>query len=545
VEANCLFRFASEGQSGIFALVPPPTTSPPFAAPPAAFVEPAVAQLDAWWLEISRHASAQPQQFLAQLPELRRAVADQARLEPADVQGVRASAWRLSEGIACFGLRENDRANAALKDALHALESILPTLATPGLPLVGRKLLGYCHMNLGSVAFNRSDLPEALRAYLHVRDIAMLAGIPRLLGQVLGNIGVVYLTAGMWEKHLEFGLESRRICREAQDDMAVGNAEINVAETYRKLRDLAASRQAAERGIEIARRHGWKNIELCGGMLLAMVDVDDNQPVVAIRRYHELASLSAEVGRPHLEATRLIALGQAHFAAGDHEAARDVLAAAIAKYAPVLTRTVHADANIALARTEVALGALAAATAHATQALDLLAATGLPNTDEIDAHEVLADVARARGDWEAACRQERARHEAYARHFNHGADLRARLLAVEHQIDIARTMAERERVERQRLEELLADVAARLAAADARPRARTAEEITAADLAPLGLTPKESEILLWVARGKTNDEIATILGRSDAVVKKHLKSIYQKLGVENRLSAAAVALRNA
>lgn len=54
----------------------------------------------------------------------------------------------------------------------------------------------------------------------------------------------------------------------------------------------------------------------------------------------------------------------------------------------------------------------------------------------------------------------------------------------------------------------------------------------------LGLTQREAEILRWVADGKTNPEIAIILGISARTVQKHLERIYQKLGVECRMAAA-------
>jgi DNA-binding NarL/FixJ family response regulator len=57
-----------------------------------------------------------------------------------------------------------------------------------------------------------------------------------------------------------------------------------------------------------------------------------------------------------------------------------------------------------------------------------------------------------------------------------------------------------------------------------------------------GLTLKESEVLYWVAKGKTNRDIGDILGSSPATVKKHLEHIYQKLGVETRTAAAAKAI---
>ena len=52
------------------------------------------------------------------------------------------------------------------------------------------------------------------------------------------------------------------------------------------------------------------------------------------------------------------------------------------------------------------------------------------------------------------------------------------------------------------------------------------------------LTPRERDVLSWVARGKSNGEIALILEIKPATVKKHLERIYQKLGVENRTAAA-------
>ncbi len=57
----------------------------------------------------------------------------------------------------------------------------------------------------------------------------------------------------------------------------------------------------------------------------------------------------------------------------------------------------------------------------------------------------------------------------------------------------------------------------------------------------LGLTTREGEVLSWLAKGKTNRDIAQILGLSPRTVDKHLEQIYAKLGVENRTAAAALA----
>jgi Response regulator containing a CheY-like receiver domain and a GGDEF domain len=58
-----------------------------------------------------------------------------------------------------------------------------------------------------------------------------------------------------------------------------------------------------------------------------------------------------------------------------------------------------------------------------------------------------------------------------------------------------------------------------------------------------GLTARESEVLLWIARGKSNRDIGEILGLSPRTVNKHLEQVYTKLGVENRASAAIKAIQ--
>ncbi len=61
-------------------------------------------------------------------------------------------------------------------------------------------------------------------------------------------------------------------------------------------------------------------------------------------------------------------------------------------------------------------------------------------------------------------------------------------------------------------------------------------------LVKLGLTPRAAETLLWLAQGKTNPDIATILGISESTVKKHVQEIFKKLGVETRGAASVRAL---
>jgi DNA-binding CsgD family transcriptional regulator len=62
-------------------------------------------------------------------------------------------------------------------------------------------------------------------------------------------------------------------------------------------------------------------------------------------------------------------------------------------------------------------------------------------------------------------------------------------------------------------------------------------------LGACSLTPRESEVLAWVAKGKTNAEVGTILRMSGRTVQKHLEHIYAKLGVGSRTTATVRALR--
>ena len=54
---------------------------------------------------------------------------------------------------------------------------------------------------------------------------------------------------------------------------------------------------------------------------------------------------------------------------------------------------------------------------------------------------------------------------------------------------------------------------------------------------PDSLTPRERDVLRWVASGKTDRDIGAILGISARTVHKHLQHIYEKLGVETRTAA--------
>jgi DNA-binding NarL/FixJ family response regulator len=101
--------------------------------------------------------------------------------------------------------------------------------------------------------------------------------------------------------------------------------------------------------------------------------------------------------------------------------------------------------------------------------------------------------------------------------------------------------------------ELLAAIRARFERQAARERELDAKVAEARRFAPdfsspapleqkFGLTPREAEVLLWLAQGKTNVEIATICGAASKTIKRHVTHIFQKLGVEGRNAATLCAL---
>ena len=57
------------------------------------------------------------------------------------------------------------------------------------------------------------------------------------------------------------------------------------------------------------------------------------------------------------------------------------------------------------------------------------------------------------------------------------------------------------------------------------------------------LSDRELEVLALAAKGLSNKEIARVLGRAEETVKVHLKSIFAKLGVEDRTEAVTTALQ--
>lgn len=91
-------------------------------------------------------------------------------------------------------------------------------------------------------------------------------------------------------------------------------------------------------------------------------------------------------------------------------------------------------------------------------------------------------------------------------------------------------------------DDLLAAIQARLERESKRAVGFSPDFSSAVPLQSLGLTPREAEVLLWVAQGKSNPEIAGILSAAENTIRVHLSHVFEKLGADNRHAVALRAL---
>jgi DNA-binding CsgD family transcriptional regulator len=62
------------------------------------------------------------------------------------------------------------------------------------------------------------------------------------------------------------------------------------------------------------------------------------------------------------------------------------------------------------------------------------------------------------------------------------------------------------------------------------------EQLAGVAVADLGFTRREREVAAWICQGKTNMEVATILGVSPRTIHKHVEHLFEKTGTESRLA---------
>jgi DNA-binding CsgD family transcriptional regulator/tetratricopeptide (TPR) repeat protein len=314
------------------------------------------------------------------------------------------------------------------------------------------------------------------------------------------------------------------------------------AELCVEMGDYETAEQAALRGVDTTSAEGpifgrGEPHAVLGTARLALVRVDEaEQAFVEARRRFE--KLGHRVGVAHA----LHGLARIAAARGDRNRACKLENTAITVARECGAKSDSAKFLCQLGRFTLEQGDADAALLHGREALQCSAATTGIIPSELDARRLIADAFAAKGDAAEAFMAHREFHERFAAANDARKTMQSRVLAVQYQLDLAQRDAAHARLENAKLSEALAEVAARLEAERSGKPTAVPKEVTPESLRPLGLSRRESEVLLWVARGKTNDEIAMILGCGAETVKSHLKRIYQQLDVTNRAAASARAV---
>jgi DNA-binding CsgD family transcriptional regulator/tetratricopeptide (TPR) repeat protein len=447
---------------------------------------------------------------------------------------------------------------------------------------------GHALMGLRRWAEARERCEAALAAAEAVRAPDAATGALATLGLVLGFLGA----PDEGEVHLRRALEHARAAR-AGDDTA--RAYINLGELLRLRGDHAGALQAMTEGASLA---GSAGLDGSFGRFMYVNGADD---LLRLGRWDEVEARLAEAGRMELglttEAMHRAIAAQLHALRGATALAREDRDRALAivdalppefvtpaRTAAALLALVegepaaareHVQAALAAAgekdplytppllvagvRAEAELAGNARARRHAADADDAVrrAAALVAELDGIAgtppdavAHRALAEaeLARARGEpaadrWADAARRFDALHEPHPAAY-------ARLRQTE---DVL--AAGGERPEAARLLAAVQQTAAALGATPLEAAATTLARMARLELrvpapaapsggdddAPCGLTARELEVLLLLAEGLTNREIATRLYVTAKTVGTHVAHIFEKLDVHTRVQAAARA----
>jgi DNA-binding CsgD family transcriptional regulator len=428
-----------------------------------------------------------------------------------------------SLGLTAAALGRQEEALALLREALAVAEDA-------GDP----ECLGLAYANLSSILGSYCQFEEAVAVSLEGAEVARRLGVELVMGLwCIANAAENLVDLGRFDE--ADGLTARALEYDARDTTAVvlhlGRADLTARQ---------GRLEAAERHIELARELGAASYSLEFRAVEANIAA-----LIALQR-----GRSHEAGACCAEALLLTA------------AAEDEIDAAMLLSLGLRAQADLAERARARRRPEEEASARAAADAMNETWRRLREALGSGRTPspEIEAHVASATAERARldgasapGHWAAAQTAwdelRMAHHAAYARWRRaeallaaHGGREEAAALLAEAHSACLRMGAAPLRVE---IEALARRARIELAApatppADADGPAPAHEQPLAE---ALGLTARELDVLVLLADGRTNRQIAEALYISVKTAGAHVSSILRKLDATTRTQAAAVALR--
>lgn len=420
-----------------------------------------------------------------------------------------------------------------------------PALLAAGATLIreGMQARRSGHNLRAMLASRRGDDPAALLDFAASVALAREQADEMAEARALVNLGNVYGHIGFEARALELHRQALAIAQRLDWHELMADVHHNIAAALGGCGDFDAAvvshRQALAEYARLGLRHkmAYPLGALCERLLQldrrddamqvlrdlqALVD-DNTEPAVRVHAaYLEVRLAMHQRDRP-----------------GARRAARAVLALAARHGLHQYEGQAHQD----LSRIDFEMGRTGAAYKHALLALAAFEHSNLRQEIK-ETHELLSHIAEAQGDDAGALAHMKRFHALHCELAEGRSAVQTKVLMVEYEIERVHAEAERQRLENSHLTEALAQIGARIQAGEGRPGpVDFGRPVTPQDLRSLGLTPREADVLYWVTQGKTNAEVVEILDTGLPAVKKHLGRIFEKLGVENRVAAAAAVRR--
>jgi len=358
----------------------------------------------------------------------------------------------------------------------------------------------------------------------------------------LGNVAKYFGLYAQAAEHYDRAIALARACGDAVGSAAAEHNHGNVLMSLGDPRAAATAFRRAIRAFERARRPDLAR-HATTSLASAVHGLGRHEEAL---RLLALAAPPASARQIHAgdEAERLIAVAMAE--SGLRRCAAALLSLTRAARLARASGESHTQALVHRARASLLLESDAPpahALAAAHRGLRATAKAKSPTEITAELHDLAARASERCGDWPGAARHYQKAFATQRRFASQRNREYSESVALHRELAQTRHQAEMARLENVRLSEALAQIAARLESG----HTRTPAPVATGDIHPdsfrgLGLRPREAEVLLWLIHGKSNVEIATILGCSTETVKSHLKRIYTQLDVTNRTAAAAHAL---
>jgi DNA-binding CsgD family transcriptional regulator/tetratricopeptide (TPR) repeat protein len=402
-------------------------------------------------------------------------------------------------------------------------------------------LIAWCRLWETHAVYETGRFADALRQYGSASRTMASFGDARGLAVSFRGLGNACKFLGLYAEAVEHYGQSITHSRACDDHAGLAATEHNQGNVLLALGDVPGAEAAYRRSLQTSRRAGRRDLHHHCWVSLAATAQSVGNAREALRRL-TCAARSSQYAGPGFEAERFVAIGVAE-AALHHEAK----AAAALERAQVLAAAagethIEALALEALAAFHLQHGRTRDAKTCAERGLKLTSRAGASTELAGTLHQLAASAARQDGDWRRAVRHYEAALREQQRLTAQRQIQHVRSQALLAELRALREEAERARGEIGRLKQALTEVAARLHNHEAGSGASVLEGVSAASLRRLGLSPRASEVLHWVVQGKTNEEIAIILGCGAETVKTHLKHVYLQLDVTNRAAAAVRAV---